>query len=88
MEIKGARAWTMEQRSNAPDVWMPKTDTLYNPEPPADPEARDAVSRLPGIATQLIGERMRSMYAAMVREPIPDDLLNLVRQLKAKEEAE
>ncbi|MBN9352594.1 MAG: hypothetical protein J0H04_00895, partial [Hyphomicrobium denitrificans] len=33
-------------------------------------------------------ERMRSMYASMVREPVPDELLNLIRQLEAKEESE
>ncbi|ADJ23179.1 hypothetical protein Hden_1367 [Hyphomicrobium denitrificans ATCC 51888] len=67
---------------------MRKTDPVYEPEPPAEPESRDAVTRLPGVATQLIGERMRSMYASMVREPVPDELLNLIRQLEAKEESE
>jgi hypothetical protein len=50
--------------------------------------AHHDVTRLPGIATQLIGERMRSMYASMVREPVPDDLLQLVRQLESKERTE
>ncbi len=79
---------TMQQHSNAPDARMRKTDPVYEPEPPAEPESRDAVTRLPGVATQLIGERMRSMYASMVREPVPDELLNLIRQLEAKEESE
>lgn len=78
----------MQQHTNAPDTRMRKTDHVYEPEPTAEPENRDAVTRLPGVATQLIGERMRSMYASMVREPVPDELLNLIRQLEAKEESE
>jgi Anti-sigma factor NepR len=52
------------------------------------PEMRSKVARLPGIATQLIGERMRAMYASMTSEPVPDDLLDLVRKLEIKEQAE
>jgi len=78
----------MQQRLNAPDGRARNEDTLCTPEPAEEPETRDAVTRLPGIATQLIGERMRSMYASMVREPVPDELLNLIRQLEAKEGSE
>lgn len=77
----------MQQRLNAPDGRTRSQDILCEPEP-SEPEARDAITRLPGIATQLIGERMRTMYASMVREPVPDDLLNLIRQLEAKEASE
>ena len=55
--------------------------------PEADTD-RPAVARLPGIATQLIGERMRTMYATMVREPVPEDLLQLIRTLESKEGSE
>jgi hypothetical protein len=53
-----------------------------HPEAEAD---RAAVARLPGIATQLIGERMRVMYSTMVSDPVPDELLNLIRKLESKE---
>ena len=46
------------------------------------------VARLPGTAAQLIGERMRAMYATLVAEPVPDQLLELVRQLENKERSE
>ncbi len=51
-------------------------------------EARPAVPRLPGFAAQLIGQRMRAMYATLAQEPVPDDLLDLVRKLEAKEGSE
>lgn len=87
-KISNARFLMMQQRLNAPDGRTRSQDTLCERESPAEPEPGDAVTRLPGIATQLIGERMRSMYASMVREPVPDDLLNLIRQLEAKEASE
>jgi hypothetical protein len=49
---------------------------------------RADVARLPGTAAQLIGERMRTMYAKLVREPVPSPLLELVRQLETKERSE
>lgn len=78
----------MQHRLDAPDERNRSTEILDDPEPTAEVEGQAPVSRLPGIATQLIGERMRAMYASMVREPVPDELLNLVRQLEAKEDAE
>ncbi len=51
-------------------------------------KARPAVPRLPGFAAQLIGQRMRAMYATLAQEPVPDDLLDLVRKLEAKEGSE
>ena len=75
----------MSQRLDVPDP----IDQVREPERVAMPEAaRPKVARLPGIATQLIGERMRAMYASMTREPVPDDLLALVRKLDDKERAE
>jgi hypothetical protein len=64
-----------------------RKDGIPNPEQHPEPE-RQPVARLPGIATQLIGERMRSMYATMVREPVPEDLLQLIRALESKEGSE
>jgi hypothetical protein len=61
------------------------TELERRPEPAAGPAT---VAKLPGIATQLIGERMRTMYTSMVREPVPDDLLQLIRQLESKEGSE
>jgi hypothetical protein len=54
-------------------------------QPESEEETQESVTRLPGIATQLIGERMRTMYASMVREPVPEELLKLIRQLESKE---
>jgi hypothetical protein len=49
---------------------------------------RSEVAHLPGTAAQLIGERMRAMYAKLVREPVPGQLLELIRQLENKERSE
>ena len=79
----------MQQRLDAPDEQTRNKETILESEVQAEPEAaQETVTHLPGIATQLIGERMRSMYASMVREPVPDELLKLIRQLEAKEEPE
>lgn len=79
----------MQQRLDAPDEQTRNKNATYEPEPQPEPEAvQESVTRLPGIATQLIGERMRSMYASMVREPVPDELLDLIRKLEAKEGSE
>lgn len=43
--------------------------------------------QLPGFATQLIGQRMRAMYDSIAREPVPEDLLELIRKLEAKEQS-
>jgi len=79
----------MQQRFDAPDEPRRNTGAICDSEEQHDPEAnQDRVTRLPGIATQLIGERVRTMYASMVREAVPDELLNLIRQLEAREESE
>ncbi|AGK57615.1 hypothetical protein HYPDE_29703 [Hyphomicrobium denitrificans 1NES1] len=80
----------MQQRLDAPDEHTRnKEEAISEPEAQPQPEApQKGVTRLPGIAAQLIGERMRTMYASMVREPVPDELLKLVRQLESKEESE
>lgn len=87
-KIDRARFFMTQHRFDGPEEHSRKDEipeTEQHPEP--DPE-RPAVARLPGIATQLIGERMRSMYATMVREPVPDDLLQLIRALESKEGSE
>ncbi len=59
------------------------------PEKQPEPEAIKApVPQLPGFAAQLIGQRMRAMYENLAQEPVPDDLLELVRKLEAKERPE
>ena len=45
------------------------------------------VAQLPGFAAQLIGQRMRAMYDTIAQEPVPCDLLDLIRQLEAKEQS-
>jgi hypothetical protein len=57
-------------------------DVERQPEPDA---AHPKVPQLPGFAAQLIGQRMRAMYETIAQEPVPDDLLELVRKLEAKE---
>ncbi|MBS0233975.1 MAG: hypothetical protein JSR99_10865 [Proteobacteria bacterium] len=60
------------------------------PEPERQPEldAEHApVPQLPGFAAQLIGQRMRAMYDSIAQEPVPEDLLELVRKLESKEQS-
>jgi hypothetical protein len=61
-----------------------------NPEADRQPEAdaaRAPLPQLPGFAAQLIGQRMRAMYDTIAQQPIPDELLELVRKLEAKEQS-
>ena len=53
-----------------------------------DHKDKSQVARLPVSATQLIGERMRAMYAKLANEPVPGPLLELIRQLENKERSE
>ncbi|MBS0270034.1 MAG: hypothetical protein JSS54_13790 [Proteobacteria bacterium] len=79
----------MQKRLDMPDDCARPDDEL--PDLKRHPEhdaTRPSVPRLPGFAAQLIGQRMRAMYENIAQEPIPDDLLNLVRQLEGKEDSE
>lgn len=79
----------MQQRLDVPEENTQNKEAISGPEAQPEPEAaQESVTRLPGIATQLIGERMRSMYASMTRAPVPEDLLKLIRQLESKEGSE
>lgn len=76
----------MQHRLDTPDDCTRKDGEF--PEAERHPEVdavRRAVPRLPGFAAQLIGQRMRAMYDTIAQEPVPDDLLELVRKLEAKE---
>lgn len=78
----------MQQRLDSPDDSARTEEEFPNSE--RHPEldvARPAVPRLPGFAAQLIGQRMRAMYDIIAQEPVPDDLLDLVRQLEGKEQS-
>jgi hypothetical protein len=76
----------MQQRLDVPEEHTRNKEATSEPEvQPESEETQESVTRLPGIATQLIGERMRTMYASMVREPVPEELLKLIRQLESKE---
>jgi hypothetical protein len=75
----------MQQRLDAPDGI---SLTEANGDPITPEVQRSEVAHLPGTAAQLIGERMRAMYAKLVREPVPGQLLELVRQLENKERSE
>lgn len=79
----------MQHRCDRADEHTRKSEKVTELERHPDAATSTAtVAKLPGIATQLIGERMRTMYATMVREPVPDDLLLLIRQLESKEGTE
>ena len=79
----------MQHRIDGVDEHSHKDSKLPEVKPhPESETARPGVARLPGIATQLIGERMRTMYATMVSEPVPDAFLELIRQLESKEGSE
>ena len=80
----------MQHRTSAPDRRLRTDGEFENSHDSAalDHEVRKDVARLPGIASQLIGERMRAMYTTLVSEPVPDDLLELIRQLESKERGE
>ncbi|HEY8193592.1 MAG TPA: NepR family anti-sigma factor [Hyphomicrobium sp.] len=89
VKIRQDQAFTMQHRVDGVDEHSRKNGELPEVEPhPESEAARPGVARLPGIATQLIGERMRTMYASMMREPVPDALLELIRQLESKEGSE
>jgi hypothetical protein len=80
---------TVQQRFDAPDEHLPRDGEWQDAEPhPESGTARPNVARLPGIATQLIGQRMRTMYTQMVCEPVPGEFLELIRQLESKEGSE
>lgn len=74
-----------QHRFDGPEEHSRKDETPEIEHHPAPDPERPTVARLPGIATQLIGERMRSMYTTMVREPVPEELLQLIRALESKE---
>lgn len=75
--------YTMQQRLDTPDD-ISRSDG----DPPRPGTQGSEIARLPGTAAQLIGERMRAMYATLVREPVPGQLLELIRQLENKERSE
>jgi hypothetical protein len=80
------KVFIMQQCADAPDEARNRDQSLD--ETVAIPDApQDVIAQLPGVATQLIGERIRRMYASLAREPVPDELLKLIRQLEAKEKA-
>jgi hypothetical protein len=59
----------------------------FDTDSEVDAATPSGVPQLPGIAAQLIGQRMRAMYDTLAQEPVPDDLLELVRKLEAKEQS-
>ncbi len=76
----------MQHRLDTPEDCK-RTDGEF-PQPESQPEleaGKTPVPQLPGFAAQLIGQRMRAMYETLAQEPVPDDLLELVRKLEAKE---
>ncbi len=77
----------MQHRLDTPEDCKQADGELSQRQP--EPEAIKApVPQLPGFAAQLIGQRMRAMYETIAQEPVPDDLLELVRKLEAKERRE
>lgn len=77
----------MQHRLDAPEDCKRTDGDLPEPEHRLEPEAKKGpVPQLPGFAAQLIGQRIRAMYDTIAQEPVPDDLLELVRELEAKEQ--
>ena len=70
----------MQQRLDAQDEVL-----RHDADAPNLERTNSEIAHLPGGTTQLIGERIRAMYAQMVQQPIPEPLLELVRQLERKE---
>jgi hypothetical protein len=58
---------------SAPEKPVLKSDTI-EPEEAADAQARQ----------RLIGEELRRWYDSIVKEPIPDDLLHLLRKIDSR----
>jgi hypothetical protein len=78
----------MQHRLDTPEDCKRTDGDLPQAERQPEPEAERApVAQLPGFAAQLIGERMRAMYETLAQEAVPDDLLELVRKLEAKEQS-
>jgi Anti-sigma factor NepR len=79
----------MQHRLDAPeDCKRSDSELPESPERQPEPEAgKPPVPQLPGFAAQLIGQRMRAMYETLAQEPVPEDLLELVRKLEAKEQS-
>ena len=76
----------MQHRLETPEDCKRTNGELPEREGQPEPEAvGSVVPQLPGVAAQLIGERMRAMYETIAQEPVPEELLELVRQLEAKE---
>jgi hypothetical protein len=78
----------MQHRLDTPEDCKRMDGDLPETERQLDMEAghKPPVAQLPGFAAQLIGQRMRAMYDTIAQEPVPDDLLDLIRQLEAKEQ--
>lgn len=77
----------MQHRLDAPEDCKRADGDFPEPERQPEPEAtKGPVPQLPGFAAQLIGQRMRAMYDTIAQAPVPDDLLELVRKLEAKEQ--
>jgi hypothetical protein len=82
-QIAQNRGFIMQHRLDASDVLSASDDHRPMPERP-----RREIAQLPGNAAQLIGERIRAMYAKLACAPVPDRLLDLIRQLENKEPSE
>lgn len=77
----------MQHRLETPEDCNRTDSDLSEPERQPELEsAKPPVPQLPGFAAQLIGQRMRAMYEILAQEPVPEDLLELVRKLEAKEQ--
>jgi anti-sigma factor NepR-like protein len=76
----------MTHRLDATEDCKRSDGEVSAPDPDAEVDTAP-LPQLPGFAAQLIGQRMRAMYETIAQEPIPDDLLELVRALEAKEQS-
>ena len=78
----------MQHRLDAPEDCKRSNGAFPEEDRQPEPEAeKGPVPQLPGFAAQLIGQRMRAMYDTIAQEAVPEDLLELVRKLEAKEQS-
>jgi len=72
----------MGQHANSKHTNQAKLENKHVTDTPIEPEdAADAQSR-----QRTIGKELRRWYDDIVKEPVPDDLLNLLEQLDHKKE--
>lgn len=61
------------------------TKAVMEEHPSRDGQCDGPVPKLSGEVRSLLGKRLRAVYAALVREPVPERFLKLLEKLEATE---